>query len=397
MMVYKLEYQKKIIEKNSQILVINKVVVYLHPKNTDMTASKITIETVHPGITLKNELKKKSIKQKDFAEMIGMHQSHLSEIIKGKRNISDSIAKSIADTLGMDPIEWIELQARYDLMTKKIGLLDENEIEARNRLHEYEGIYDMKRLFKAIGMSKCSDSEKYDFCKEVLEFESPSNQNNYVKGLFRRSTITGQDKIMIATWTVVAKYEASKQPKPTEDFNPERMDELAEELREIFNDNQNTLNRVERKLDEYGIRFRVVPKLDRASIDGFSFIADSIPSIVITKRFNRIDNIAFAVMHEVGHLKLHLIDGSGKLNIPQYDGDDVTKAEEDANRYASDALIPKDIWETAPEVKLNPFIIQKEYTRWAQAHGINKWIALGRVSHETGIYKFKQDPSREIN
>ena len=326
-----------------------------------------------------------------------MHQSHLSEIIKGKRNISDTIAKSIADTLGMNPIEWIELQAKYDLMAKKIGLSDENDVEARNRLHEYEGIYDLKELFKAIGMSKCSDSEKYDFCKEVLEFESPSNQNNYVKGLFRRSKITGQDKIMIATWTVVAKYEASQLPKPTKDFDPERLDNLAVGLREIFNDNQNTLNRVERKLDEYGIRFRVVPKLDRASIDGFSFISDGIPSIVITKRFNRIDNIAFAVMHEIGHLKLHLSDGSEKLNIPQYDGDDVTKAEEDANNYASDALIPKDIWATAPEVKLNPFIIQREYTRWAQANGINKWIALGRVSHETGIYKFKQDPSREIN
>jgi HTH-type transcriptional regulator/antitoxin HigA len=48
-------------------------------------------------------------------------------------------------------------------------------------------------------------------------------------------------------------------------------------------------------------------------------------------------------------------------------------------------------------VPLNPYVIQKKYTQWAKSKGLNPWIVLGRVSHETGMYRFTSDSSRSIN
>lgn len=152
-----------------------------------------------------------------------------------------------------------------------------------------------------------------------------------------------------------------------------------------------------RLCSEYGIKFCVVPKVPHASIDGFAFYCNGIPCIVVTKRFDRIDNLAFAVLHELGHLKLHLIqDGIGKVTVVNPDEEYLVKEEKEANEYAANLLLPDKLWETIPPVKLNPRSIQRVFTKWAKEHNKNKWIVLGRISHETNIYMFKSDDTRRI-
>lgn len=126
-----------------------------------------------------------------------------------------------------------------------------------------------------------------------------------------------------------------------------------------------------------------------------TLVSNGQPSIVITKRYNRIDNIAFAVLHEVGHLKLHINGDDERVSVA--DADEVnTKEEREANNYASQVLLPDSVWQDAPEVLMNPHLIQQKYSAWAKRKGLNKWIVLGRISHDTGMYMFKSDKSREI-
>lgn len=354
---------------------------------------------IHPGYFLGMELKARSITQKKFAAKIAIQQSHLSEIIKGKRNISDLLAAKFEEELSIPAELWIKMQAEYGYMKKLEIQKDVVEREAESSLMDYNVIYDMRTIYNYVGIIKKSASERLRFCSSSLGFISPTVQRQQVRGCFRRSEKTGLDIRMIATWAVLAKYEASLRPNPEGRFDKAKMDDLAKELSVIFNENNNTFNRVERKLSEYGIKFCIVPKVKLASIDGYSFFTeDGIPAIVITKRFNRIDNAAFAVMHEVGHLKLHSEkDGKGNINLAYGDEELITKEEREANEFAVNALIPEHIWEKAPSVVLSPHLIQKKYSRWAKIHGLNKWIVLGRVSHETGMYMFKSDKSREIN
>jgi|GEM_PF-5447274 len=69
---------------------------------------------VPPGFSLKEELKERGIKQKDFAEQIGMRPSHLSELIKGKRPITKYVADRLETALNIPASFWLNRQARYD-------------------------------------------------------------------------------------------------------------------------------------------------------------------------------------------------------------------------------------------------------------------------------------------
>jgi HTH-type transcriptional regulator/antitoxin HigA len=141
--------------------------------------------------------------------------------------------------------------------------------------------------------------------------------------------------------------------------------------------------------------------MDHASIDGYSFIKDAIPYIVITGRYNRIDNLAFTVMHELGHIYMnHTTEESQQINIDtrSFEEEDENQKEIEADKFASNWLISESLWKLAPGVNvLNPYLIQVKYSEWATKRNLNKWIVLGRLSHETGIYKFKSDNTRCVN
>ena len=361
-------------------------------------ASSIYSVPTPPGTVLKLELKARGISQKDFANAVAMQPSHLSEVIKGTRKISSQMASKFESALGITAESWIKLQAKYDYDKLEYDNCTVEEHAAEQVLLKYDDIYNVRVIYKYVGMTESSSVERLDFVKNSLRFKEPSYEAARARGFYHRSEKTGQDLRMILTWTALARFEASKKVV-TETYNHSKLDLLATELRSIFHENHNTLNRVERKLSDYGIKFCIVPKLEKASIDGYSFMDNQgVPAIIVTKRFDRIDNLAFAVMHEIGHLKLHLnVDNNEKINIFSKEEEKDTKEEREANFYAANSLISDDLWDTAPAVQMNPRLIQQKYTAWAKEKHVNKWIALGRISHETGMYMFKSDNSRNIN
>lgn len=351
-----------------------------------------------PGDVLKDKLKELGFTQKSLASQLAIQASHLSEIIRGNRRITEQCADGLARIFSEPASFWLHLQAEYDFKMKTAGSSEPAENKAQYTLSEYNELYDMKEIYKRTGLQKKSASEKLMFCKNVLHFGSITEQRQICLGYYHRSSKTGLDSRMISTWSVMAMYAASQKQEPNGVFNSENCDELSLKLSSVFNENYDTLNRVERILSEYGIKFCVVPKVKHASIDGFSFYQDGIPAVAVTIRFDRIDNLAFAVLHEIGHLKLHLAnEGVGKVNIVDPDAEFLVKEEMEANLYAANALIPEYLWASKKlEVELNPFAIQKKYSRWSREHQLNKWIVLGRLSHETGMYMFKSDASRKI-
>ena len=356
------------------------------------------INSTHPGFILGMELKARGFTQKSFAEQIDVQQSHLSEIIKGKRSVSELLAVKLEEALGIPADHWNQMQAKYNYEQKALNLQNEAERDAESMLLSYNEIYDMRIIYKYVGLTGKPSSERLAFCKDQLNFGTPAIQQRQVQGFFHRSEKTGLDTRMIATWAELAKYEASRRPIPSGKFDKDKMDELAKELSNVFCENHNTINRVEKLLNDFGIKFCIVPRIERASIDGYSFFLKGKPAIVVTKRYNRIDNLAFAVLHEVGHLKIHSSDDyRGNINLAYAEEDLNTKEEQEANDYAAKALIPDYLWNSAPAVPLNPVVIQRDYSKWAKKMHLNKWIVLGRISYMTGIYMFKSDKTREIN
>ena len=70
---------------------------------------------VHPGIMIKPDLEERGISQKDFAKMVGIQASHLSEVLNGKRALTTDMAVKIEAVIGLPAKVHLSAQTQYEL------------------------------------------------------------------------------------------------------------------------------------------------------------------------------------------------------------------------------------------------------------------------------------------
>ena len=348
---------------------------------------------IHPGSILKEEILERGISQKDFAKSIGMQPSHLNEIIKGRRSISKQVADKLEEVLGIPSIDWVNLQIRFDYDTKQGEEREVVETAAYEEYKEYDKLLDVKTLTMRLGFQSSRCSENISFLKETFMLPEPARLKVQTIGLFKKSDKVGKDPRMIMTWILLARHFAYSS-NFSNVYDESKLDELIPQISAILHSNKNTINQLKETFAKYGILFGVVKKVDGAAIDGYSFEYNGNPCIVVTTRYDKIDNLAFSVMHELAHIRNH-DNAEFRVNLADYDHE--SPEEKLANAFAANALIPDAEWKKIPKVQLLPSSIQRMLTGWAQENDYNKWIAIGRISHDTGMYMFKSDSSRRIS
>jgi len=144
-------------------------------------------------------------------------------------------------------------------------------------------------------------------------------------------------------------------------------------------------------LRECGIILVIVPHLPHTRLDGAAMLlADGTPVIALTLRHDRIDSFWFTLFHECAHVCLHFNHGldSGFIDDMDVDvGEDRTE-ERNADLFALSALIPEEVWETAPaRFSKSPNLIRQ----LADKLGIHPAIVVGRIQKERGDYRTFND------
>ena len=358
--------------------------------------------TTKPGGLVKNELKERHISQKAFAKAIGVGESHLSDLLSGRRRFTIELAKKIEDLLGINSQLVIDLQTANDIVSKANGSTDKSELESQIAINSIDAQVSVKTLLKFTKKKFKNNLDRLSALHEYygISVNAPESIISLAQGCYRKSATTGMDQKMILTWVVMA-HAVSQTIKPSGVFSLDRMQELCNSAAKLLHQNDpDLINCLTDLLSSYGIGLLRINKVERASIDGYSFFNNGIPYIALTCRYDRIDNLAFTILHELAHITLgHTNRDKSQLNIDRrsYDEDFNDSIEDEANRFASEQLIPSDIWQFAPTISAIPYIIKAKYKKWAESIGLNPWIVLGRLSYETGIYKFPNDDSRKIN
>ena len=77
---------------------------------------------LHPGEVLEMELMARGLTKSKFAMDIKMYPSHMSDILKGKRNITEDIALKIENVLGISAEFWMRLQVEYNISVLRAKL-----------------------------------------------------------------------------------------------------------------------------------------------------------------------------------------------------------------------------------------------------------------------------------
>jgi HTH-type transcriptional regulator/antitoxin HigA len=142
-------------------------------------------------------------------------------------------------------------------------------------------------------------------------------------------------------------------------------------------------------LAEKGIVLVAERHLPGSYLDGAAMLADcGTPVVGLTLRYDRLDNFWFVLMHELGHVFLHLFDGLRFDFFDEEGGNDGDAIEAEADTFALDALIPKELWDQC----LSRFALSEEAVRIdAEMIGIDPSIIAGRIRKERSNYTILND------
>lgn len=74
---------------------------------------------IHPGLVLKREFERRSLKQRPFAMAIQEHPQTLNAILQGKRNLNTALALKLERELGLEEGSLAILQTYYNIRKEK--------------------------------------------------------------------------------------------------------------------------------------------------------------------------------------------------------------------------------------------------------------------------------------
>jgi len=137
-------------------------------------------------------------------------------------------------------------------------------------------------------------------------------------------------------------------------------------------------------LGQHGIHLIYTPHLPRTHLDGAALLLpDGTPIVAVTLRYDRLDNFWFCLLHELAHVALHL-GGEDDLFLDDLSlGDisptDMSENELDADRWATEMLIPQRIWERS-DVQIRASVMN--VVALAQELSISPAIVAGRIRRE---------------
>ncbi len=355
---------------------------------------------IHPGEILSDELESRGIKQKDFSKLTGIPQTQLNEIIKGKRSMNADIALIIGKALKMDAILWLNLQSGYDLDVAKIKEKNNVRLTAMNQWEMIKHSIPEK-FYKKHGVLTGNPLSDIPVVKEIYgvhNFEQLAgvySHLNYAR--FRRSDKLSIDKINLVGWVKLVNYYASSITVPK--FDARKQDQLINELKIIFTKNEKTVEKTIETLGFYGIKLIILPHPEKCAVDGISFWSNGNPAIGISLRHARIDNFAFTIMHELGHILLHLVSNNTAEFI-DVDKDSYTteykksKEEQEADEFSRNHLIEKKAWKSFTNA--HPSFDEKAIIFFADEMKIHPAIVQGRYCFETNNFRIRSSIDKKL-
>lgn len=371
---------------------------------THMNTQRTPHSATHPGTILKNELDSSDISQKEFAQSIDMQVTMLNEIIKGKRTITADIAVMLEKALDIPADFWVNLQAQYDLDEARIKEKNVQKIayiEKWNVIKQYVPV----PTFNKLGLLTNSLADNIQKIWDIYEVRHLDDLiDNFAKHkelvLYKKSDKLKNDQINIFAWSKLAMYMAK--PMEVQAFSTANERELIEELRKVFVGNTRVLEQTKELLTSYGIKFFVLEKFDQTPVDGYSFLSGNNPAIVLTLRKKTLDNFAFALFHELGHVFRHFASESNRafLNVEHANySHECMILENEADHYAKNALIDHAVW--LAFMRQNPAfqygVTERNIITLAVNTQLHPSIILGRYCYETNNYAVRTKIERSFN
>lgn len=328
-----------------------------------------------PGETILDILEERGWSQSELAERTGYTRKHINQLIKGNASITEETALKLERVLGSTAGFWLSREAQYrELIARKSEL---EELKADVSWLQKLPIADMVRF----GWIKKYPKKVYQVAECLRYFGVATVQawktkyENLVLA-YHASDIFDRKEGSVIAWLRFGEQEAegigcSPFQKIILEENLTRMRSLVQE-----GNPRSFLPELKKLCCASGIVLVVAPSPSGCPVFGLTrWLNPDKALLMLSLRYKSNDQFWFSFFHEIAHLLLH---GKRMLFLEGLQESLDTKAEDEANRWAANFLIPKVF-----QGKL--FALEQsdsEITTFSDEIGIAPGIVIGRLQKE---------------
>lgn len=325
-----------------------------------------------PIEAIKFRMEQAGLKQKDLIPFIGS-RSKVSEVLSRQRPLSIAMIRRLHEGLGI-PAEVLLKEPGAQLPVAEIGIEWDRfplaEMLKRSWLPDFNGTL--------------ADAKKQ--AGELLTTWAGSYGGSGLQpALLRQHVRAGSDAdgYALTAWRIRVSQLAQEQKVPKYRLGTVTHDFVRDLVRLSYLDNGPLLAR--EFLLKNGIHFIIEKHLAHTHLDGAAIrLPDGSPLVAMTVRHDRLDNFWFTLCHELAHIALHFDGQDSTAFFDDLDHAGIDTCEGDADRWASDALIPQEVWQAA---NLGRRPSTHAVINLATSLRIHPAIPAGRIRKETGNYR----------
>ncbi len=347
---------------------------------------------VSPGAALADALKQLDLSQEDFALILGKPSRLVSEVVNGKRSLTSATARDIAVALNaisragfkVDENEmltakyWVNLQYEFDVSKEETG--SDQAVSLRSHLYRVAPVRELKsRGFISDGRSAEDLQEQIFSLVEATDFEDLERLvlAEVGGGSKFRKTVTGESSHdYLGFWILLAKKLVLKNQKAIKVYNQDKVLEVANKANE-YSLQKEGVNKILNDFNNAGLTIKIFPSFSKTKVDGAAtFIHEGQPLIVLSMRYDRIDNFFFTLLHEVGHVVLGHAKERTFFDDLSVRHPKTDQLEIEANEFAQQRLKTSDLKNSHSHI-INRSFIEK----LAEMKSVNPGILVGALQH----------------
>ncbi len=336
-------------------------------------------ELYSPGDLIREELEARGWLQQDLADMMGKSHVLVSEVVNGKRSITDETAAALAEAFGTSETLWLNLDHQY----RKARRGAEEPDKRSTRATLYSRV-PMRAIIKRGWVLESKDVfAMRDRALAFVEQESLDGEWEFDHAA-RKSSAYGITTPEQMAWLCRARQLARILTVQTT-WKPNRIEDLVAEIQRLTM-HEAALRSVSQVLSDFGVRLVVVERLPGLKMCGATFwLSSNEPVIALSLLHNRIDNVWHTIMHELGHVanKDRLAVDEQVLRSESERPDSEIKADE----FAVGRLVPQDRLDDFCR-RVGPMYSYVRIKGFAKLQKVHPGIVAGQLHHRGVEHRF---------
>lgn len=336
-------------------------------------------EVSPPGATLRDLMDERDWKQRELAHRLGRPVQAVNEILAGKKEITEDTAIELERVLQVPAQFWLARESQY-----REYLARRRSADALREFVPWLETFPLKALqdLGVLPAGRLTPGFKQQLVEPLLRFfgvGSPAGWEAHYDQMqpqFRRARPRQQtDVAAITAWLRMGELQATR--LQTAEYSARKLQDSLQAMRASSLQPAESIGReLVHLCAQAGVALVFVPALPGTHVTGVVRWLGSRPLIQLSLLGKWNDGFWFSFFHEVGHVLKHptrsiyLDDASA--------GETAESAEEqEANRFATDVLVPR-----AQQARLDTLELDEpSIDSFAREIGVHPGIVVGQLQH----------------